>query len=108
MLRVFLSAPLVVLWYPTQALVILNLIERTFNLNCAAEASAPNPEASETIPPTANMESRPPQQAPAQNIRSSRPVPGRILRGTNPVTHRTSPPDPSRPQRDQSVLSDKS
>ena len=61
-LGVFLAAPLLALWYPTQALVILNWIERTFGLNRAAEASAPNPEASETTPPTANMESRPPSR----------------------------------------------
>jgi hypothetical protein len=59
-LGVFLAAPLLVLWYPTQALMILNWIERTFGLNRAAEAGAPNPEASETTPPTANVESRPP------------------------------------------------
>ena len=58
----FLAAPLLALWYPTQALVILNWIERTFGLNRAAEASAPNPEASETTPPTGNMESRPPSK----------------------------------------------
>ena len=58
----FLAAPLLARWYPTQALVILNWIERTFGLNRAAEASAPNPEASETTPPTANMESRPPSR----------------------------------------------
>jgi len=61
-LGVFLAAPLLALWYPTQALVILNWIERTFGLNRAAEAGAPNPEASETTPPTANMESRPPSK----------------------------------------------
>jgi hypothetical protein len=61
-LGVFLAAPLLALWYPTQALVILNWIERTFGLTRAAEASAPNPEASETTPPTANMESRPPSR----------------------------------------------
>ena len=58
-LGVFLAAPLLALWYPTQALVILNWIERMFGLKPAAEAGAPNPEASETTPPTANMESRP-------------------------------------------------
>ena len=61
-LGVFLAAPLLARWYPTQALVILNWIERTFCLNRATEASAPNPEASETTPPTANMESRPPSR----------------------------------------------
>jgi hypothetical protein len=61
-LGVFLAAPLLALWYPTQALVILNWIERTFALNRAAEAGAPNPEASETTPPPTNMESRPPSK----------------------------------------------
>jgi hypothetical protein len=61
-LGVFLSATLVALWYPTQALVILNWIERTFGLTRTAEAGAPNPEASETTPPPANMESRPPSK----------------------------------------------
>ena len=61
-LGVFLAAPLLALWYPTQALVILDWIERTFGLNRAAEAGAPNPEASETTPPPANMESRPPSR----------------------------------------------
>ena len=59
---VFLSAPLLALWYPTQALVILNWIERTFGLTRTAEAGAPNPGASETTPPPANMESRPPSK----------------------------------------------
>lgn len=58
-LGVFLAAPLLALWYPTQALVILNWIERTFGLNRVAEAGAPNPEASDTTPPPANMEPRP-------------------------------------------------
>ena len=61
-LGVFLAAPLLAVWYPTQALVILNWIERMFDLNRAAEAGAPNPEASETTPPTANMESRSPSK----------------------------------------------
>jgi hypothetical protein len=61
-LGVFLAAPLVALWYPTQALVILDWIERTFGLTRTAEAGAPNPEASETTPPPANMESRPPSK----------------------------------------------
>ena len=61
-LGVFLAAPLLALWYPTQALVILNWIERTFGLNRAAEAGAPNPEAPEMTPQTANMESRSPSK----------------------------------------------
>jgi hypothetical protein len=58
-LGVILAAPLLAQWYPTQASVILDWIERTFGLNRAAEASAPEPEAPETTPPRANMESRP-------------------------------------------------
>ncbi len=61
-LGVLMAVPLLALWYPTQALMILNWIERTFALNRAAEAGAPNPEASETTPPTAKMESRPPSK----------------------------------------------
>lgn len=61
-LGVFLSAPLVALWYPTQALVILNWIERVFGLTRTTEAGAPNSEASETTPPPVNMESRPPSK----------------------------------------------
>lgn len=61
-LALFLAAPLLALRYPAQALTILNWIEWTFGLNRAAEAGAPNPEASETTPPTANMESRPPSR----------------------------------------------
>ena len=61
-LGVFLAAPLLAQWYPTQTLVILDWIERTFGLNRTAEAGAPNPEASETTPPTAHMELRPPSK----------------------------------------------
>lgn len=57
-LGVFIAAPLLSQLYPTQALVILDWIERTFALNRTAEAGTPNQEAPETTPQTANMESR--------------------------------------------------
>ena len=91
-LGVFLSAPLVALWCPTQALVILDWIERTFGLTRTAEAGAPNPEASETTPPPANMEPRPPSKR-RQKYPDAPPSPwANSVGGASRVTHRASPP----------------
>jgi hypothetical protein len=48
--------------YPSQALSILNWIERTFGLTPGTEAGPPTRDASETTPPAASAESRPPSR----------------------------------------------
>ena len=45
--------------YPEQTVAFFNWLERTFGFAPGAEAGAPNPEASETTPPTASAETRP-------------------------------------------------
>ena len=57
-----MAAPLLAVRYPTQALAIINWIERTFGLAAGAEAGAPTPEASKTTPPAASAESCPPSK----------------------------------------------
>lgn len=61
-LAALVAVPLLALRYPEQVELILSWIERTFELTRTAEAGAQNPEASETTPLPANMESRPPSK----------------------------------------------
>ena len=53
------AVPLLVAWYPTQALTIISWLKRTFGLTPGAEADAPNSQASETPPAAENPEARP-------------------------------------------------